>query len=148
MSASTVEHPKVVSRNEWIAARKELLAKEKALTRQRDALAQERLQFPWLKVEKNYVFDTPAGKKSLADLFGGKNQLAIYHFMLGVGLGGGVPELFAGYGSDGSDGDSPGSARRAARACVACAAREDRGVQEADGMEVAVGFVVWKRLQF
>src|SRR5271156_3927934 len=91
MSASTVEHPKVVTRNEWIAERKELLAKEKALTRQRDALAQERLQFPWLKVEKNYVFDTPAGKKPLADLFGGKNQLVIYHFMLGPDWEAGCP---------------------------------------------------------
>jgi len=91
MSASTIEHPKVVSEAEWIEARKELLAKEKALTRQRDALAQERLQFPWLKVEKNYVFDTPVGKKPLADLFGGKNQLAIYHFMLGVDWEAGCP---------------------------------------------------------
>ena len=81
MSASTVEHPKVVSAAEWIEARKELLAKEKALTRQRDALAQERLQLPWLKVEKNYEFDTPAGK----------NQLAIYHFMLGPDWEAGCP---------------------------------------------------------
>jgi predicted dithiol-disulfide oxidoreductase (DUF899 family) len=91
MSQSTVENPKVVRRDEWIAARKELLAKEKALTRQRDALAQERLQFPWLKVEKNYVFDTPVGKKPLADLFGGKNQLVIYHFMLGTDWEAGCP---------------------------------------------------------
>jgi predicted dithiol-disulfide oxidoreductase (DUF899 family) len=91
MSHSTVENPKVVTRDKWIAARKELLAKEKALTRQRDALAQERLQFPWLKVEKNYVFDTPVGKKPLADLFGGKNQLVIYHFMLGPDWEAGCP---------------------------------------------------------
>src|SRR5580704_11569622 len=83
MTQSTIENQKVVTRDKWIAARKELLAKEKSLTRQRDALAEERLQFPWLKVEKNYVFDTPVGKKSLADLFGVKSQLAIYHFMLG-----------------------------------------------------------------
>ena len=91
MSQNTLENPKVVARDEWIAARKELLAKEKALTRQRDALAQERLQFPWIKVEKNYVFDTPAGKKPLADLFGGKNQLVIYHFMLGTDWEAGCP---------------------------------------------------------
>ena len=91
MSQNTIESPKVVTRDKWIAARKELLAKEKSLTRQRDALAQERLQFPWLKVEKNYVFDTPVGKKSLTDLFGGKNQLVIYHFMLGPDWEAGCP---------------------------------------------------------
>jgi predicted dithiol-disulfide oxidoreductase (DUF899 family) len=83
MSQSTVEHPKVVSQAEWIAARKELLAKEKNLTRQRDALAEERSKLPWVKVDKNYAFDTVSGKKTLADLFGGKSQLVIYHFMLG-----------------------------------------------------------------
>jgi predicted dithiol-disulfide oxidoreductase (DUF899 family) len=79
----TVEHPKVVSRAEWTAARKELLAKEKALTRQRDAIAEERLRLPWVKIEKNYTFDTASGKKTLAELFGGKSQLVIYHFMFG-----------------------------------------------------------------
>ncbi len=83
MNQSTVEHPKVVSQAEWIAARKELLAKEKALTRQRDALAEERSKLPWVKVDKNYAFETATGKKSLAELFGGKSQLVIYHFMLG-----------------------------------------------------------------
>src|SRR6202521_2609374 len=83
MSASTMENPKVVSQAEWIAARKELLAKEKKLTRQRDELAAERQKLPWVKVDKKYAFETTSGKKTLADLFGGKNQLAIYHFMLG-----------------------------------------------------------------
>lgn len=83
MTQSTIENPKVVSQAEWIAARKELLAKEKALTRQRDALAEERQKLPWVKVDAKYEFDTPTGKKSLADLFGGKSQLVIYHFMLG-----------------------------------------------------------------
>lgn len=83
MNESTVENPKVVSQAEWIAARKELLAKEKNLTRQRDALAEERQKLPWVKVDKDYVFDTAAGKKALAQLFGAKSQLVIYHFMLG-----------------------------------------------------------------
>jgi predicted dithiol-disulfide oxidoreductase (DUF899 family) len=83
MSQSTIENPKIVSEAEWIAARKELLAKEKTLTRQRDALAEERRKLPWVKVDAKYEFDTPSGKKSLADLFGGKSQLVIYHFMLG-----------------------------------------------------------------
>ncbi|HKR85612.1 MAG TPA: thioredoxin family protein [Terriglobales bacterium] len=81
MSTRTVENPKVVSRDEWLAARKKLLAKEKQLTRQRDAVAAERRQLPWVKVEKQYVFDTPSGKKSLADLFEGRSQLIVYHFM-------------------------------------------------------------------
>src|SRR6266568_2958329 len=83
MSTRTVENPKVVSREEWLVARKKLLAKEKQLTRQRDAIAAERRQLPWVKVEKNYVFDSPSGKKTLADLFDGRSQLIVYHFMFG-----------------------------------------------------------------
>src|SRR6266852_5817850 len=82
MSTRTVENPKVVSREEWLVARKRLLAKEKQLTRQRDAIAAERRQLPWVKVE-NYVFDSPSGKTTLADLFDGRSQLIIYHFMFG-----------------------------------------------------------------
>src|SRR5438128_6371476 len=83
MSTRTVDNPKVVSRDEWLAARKRLLAKEKQFTRERDAIAAERRQLPWVKVEKNYVFDSPSGKKTLADLFGGRSQLIVYHFMFG-----------------------------------------------------------------
>src|SRR5215470_7510880 len=85
MSTSMTEEPKVVSRDEWFAARKELLAKEKALTRQRDVLSAERRGLPWLKIEKEYVFDGPTGKVTLADLFDGRSQLFIKHFMLGPG---------------------------------------------------------------
>jgi len=91
MSASTVEHPRVVGREEWIAARVALLAKEKQLTRQRDAIAAERQKLPWVKIDKKYVFDTSAGKKTLAELFAGKNQLAIYHFMFGADWEQGCP---------------------------------------------------------
>jgi predicted dithiol-disulfide oxidoreductase (DUF899 family) len=73
----------VVSRQEWLEARLAHLAKEKALTRQRDALLRERMDLPWQRVEKEYVFDSPAGRKTLADLFGNKSQLLIYHFMFG-----------------------------------------------------------------
>ena len=83
MSAGTTEQPKVVTEAEWIAARKDLLVKEKKLTRQRDELAAERRKLPWVKVDKKYVFETSSGKKTLAELFGGKSQLAIYHFMFG-----------------------------------------------------------------
>ena len=85
MATSTIENQKVVSRAESLAARKELLAKEKELTRMRDELSRQRRELPWVKVEKNYVFDTPAGKKTLADLFAGRSQLIVYHFMFGPG---------------------------------------------------------------
>jgi predicted dithiol-disulfide oxidoreductase (DUF899 family) len=79
-----MEHP-VVSRDAWLAARKELLSKEKEFTRQRDRLSALRRELPWVKVEKAYVFDGPAGKATLADLFEGRSQLIVYHFMLGPG---------------------------------------------------------------
>ena len=82
---------KVVSRDEWIAARKAHLANEKAFTKARDQLSAERRALPWVKVEKNYLFDTPEGKKSLADLFDGRSQLIVYHFMLGPDWGEGCP---------------------------------------------------------
>jgi predicted dithiol-disulfide oxidoreductase (DUF899 family) len=91
MSISMIETPKIVSRDEWLAARKELLAKEKGLTRERDALAADRRQLPWVKVEKNYVFDSPDGKKTLADLFDGRSQLILYHFMFGPEWNEGCP---------------------------------------------------------
>lgn len=73
----------VVSRDVWLKARRELLASEKEATHLRDRINAERLALPWVKVEESYVFDTPAGRKSLADLFDGRNQLIVYHFMLG-----------------------------------------------------------------
>lgn len=76
---------KVVSHQDWVEARKALLAKEKEFTRQRDALSQARRELPWEKVESPYFFDGPDGKKSLADLFAGRSQLIVYHFMLGPG---------------------------------------------------------------
>lgn len=83
MNERTVDHPRIVTQEEWVKARKELLVKEKALTRERDAVAEERLKLPWVKVEKKYAFEAAAGKKTLAELFAGKSQLAIYHFMFG-----------------------------------------------------------------
>ena len=82
---------KIVSREEWTAARKAHLKNEKALTRMRDLVTAERRALPWVKVEKNYVFDTPEGKKTLADLFGGRSQLIVYHFMFGPDWEAGCP---------------------------------------------------------
>ena len=73
----------VVSHSEWIEARKALLDKEKHFTKLRDELSQQRRKLPWEKVETNYIFDAPSGQVSLADLFNGRNQLIIYHFMYG-----------------------------------------------------------------
>ena len=78
-----MNHSKVVSRDEWLAARKQHLKKEKEFTRLRDKLSAERRELPWVKVEKNYVFDGPGGKETLADLFDGRSQLIVYHFMFG-----------------------------------------------------------------
>jgi len=75
----------VVSRSAWIDARVALLEKEKAHTRLRDQLAAERRTLPWVRVEKNYVFDSPSGKVTLAELFDGRSQLFIKHFMMGPG---------------------------------------------------------------
>lgn len=76
---------KVVSKAEWVAARKEHLAKEKQFTRLRDELSKERRALPWEAVEKEYLFDGVNGKETLADLFGARSQLMVYHFMLGPG---------------------------------------------------------------
>jgi predicted dithiol-disulfide oxidoreductase (DUF899 family) len=84
MQTLEMEHA-VVSETEWIEARTELLRKEKEMTRLRDELSRQRRELPWRKVEKEYVFDTPDGKKSLADLFDGRSQLFIKHFMMGPG---------------------------------------------------------------
>jgi len=83
--ATDIKSPKVVSHNEWVDARKEFLKKEKEFTRQRDEISRQRRELPWEKVEKNYEFETAGGKVSLANLFGGRSQLVIYHFMLGPG---------------------------------------------------------------
>ena len=74
---------RIVSRDEWLEARKAHLAKEKELTRLRDALAEERRSLPWVRVDKDYGFDTPDGRKTLADLFDGRSQLIVQHFMFG-----------------------------------------------------------------
>lgn len=81
----------VVSREEWIKARRALLLKEKEATHLRDKLNAERMALPWVKVDKDYAFDTPDGRKSLSDLFDGRSQLMIYHFMLGPDWEAGCP---------------------------------------------------------
>jgi predicted dithiol-disulfide oxidoreductase (DUF899 family) len=83
-------HP-AVSREEWLKARKRLLAEEKKFTKARDALSRKRRELPWQRVEKDYVFDSPRGKQTLAELFAGRSQLVIYHFMFGPSWEAGCP---------------------------------------------------------
>jgi predicted dithiol-disulfide oxidoreductase (DUF899 family) len=78
----------VGTREEWLAARVELLDEEKELTRRRDALARKRRELPWVRVEKDYTFESNDGTKSLAELFDGRSQLLVYHFMFGPSVDG------------------------------------------------------------
>ena len=90
-AASEKLNTKTVSPADWLAARKKLLAKEKEFTRLRDELSRQRREMPWEKVEKQYAFDGPNGKVKLADLFDGRSQLIVYHFMFGPGWKEGCP---------------------------------------------------------
>ncbi|MDB5390118.1 MAG: thioredoxin [Planctomycetaceae bacterium] len=83
MNSTTLQDHQIVSRQEWMRLSREFLDKEKELTRQSDELARQRRELPWTAVEKTYVFDSPHGKLGLADLFNGRSQLAVYHFMFG-----------------------------------------------------------------
>jgi predicted dithiol-disulfide oxidoreductase (DUF899 family) len=87
--------PKIVSRAEWLAARKDLLAQEKELTRRRDALSAERRQLPMVRVEKDYTFEGPEGPARLADLFGSYRQLVVRHFMFDPSWDDGCPSCSA-----------------------------------------------------
>ncbi|GAC1632964.1 MAG: thioredoxin family protein [Candidatus Acidiferrum sp.] len=91
MATSAAASKKVVSHNEWIAARTAFLKKEKEFSRLRDELSKQRRELPWEKVEKNYVFEGPNGKVTLADLFEGRSQLIVYHFMFGPNWAEGCP---------------------------------------------------------
>jgi predicted dithiol-disulfide oxidoreductase (DUF899 family) len=84
-SQTVVQKAKVVSAEEWLAARKQFLAKEKEFTRLRDEISRQRRELPWERVEKQYSFEGPRGTETLADLFGKRSQLMVYHFMLGPG---------------------------------------------------------------
>ena len=81
MTTTTLPHPRIASHDEWLAARLEHLVHEKELTKRRDRLAAERRRLPMVRLEKDYAFDGPNGKASLGDLFDGRTQLIVYHFM-------------------------------------------------------------------
>jgi predicted dithiol-disulfide oxidoreductase (DUF899 family) len=85
------QNHRVVSRSEWLLARQQLLAKEKAMTRLQDELSEERRRLPWVQVDKKYAFEGPNGVETLAELFDGRGQLVIYHFMFGPDDDAGCP---------------------------------------------------------
>jgi predicted dithiol-disulfide oxidoreductase (DUF899 family) len=116
---------RIVTKGEWIGARKELLAKEKELTRMQDEVNRLRRALPWVRVDKNYVFDTSEGKQSLAELFGGRSQLVVYHFMFAPGWTAGC--VGCSFFADHVDGAEPsfGTSRRKLRRDFACTASPD-----------------------
>ncbi|HEX5739612.1 MAG TPA: DUF899 family protein, partial [Hydrogenophaga sp.] len=107
--APLTRHP-VVTRDQWIAQRKALLAQEKALSHQTDELARQRRALPWVRVDKTYVFDTPQGQRTLADLIDGHSQLLVQHFMLGPDWEQGCPSCS--FMADHLDGMLPHLAQR------------------------------------
>lgn len=93
---------KVTTRDEWLLARRELLEQEKELTRRSDELARRRLELPWVRIDKEYTFETGEGTKTLAELFDGRSQLMVYHFMFGPDWDQGCPSCTL--SADGFDG--------------------------------------------
>jgi predicted dithiol-disulfide oxidoreductase (DUF899 family) len=102
ISQTNTDNHRVVSRDEWLAERKRLLAREKELTRLRDRIAGERRALPWVRIDKNYCFDAPEGRRTLAELFEGRRQLLVQHFMFGPGWEQGCPSCS--FMADHSDG--------------------------------------------
>jgi predicted dithiol-disulfide oxidoreductase (DUF899 family) len=102
ISEVSTDNHRVVSRDEWVAERRALLAHEKELTRLRDQIARERRALPWVSIDKNYVFDAPEGQRTLAELFEGRRQLLVQHFMLAPGWEQGCPSCS--FMADHSDG--------------------------------------------
>lgn len=102
ISEMSIENRRVVSREEWLAERKMLLAREKELTRLSDEIARERRALPWARVDKTYVFDGPEGRRTLAELFDGRSQLLVQHFMFAPGWEQGCPSCS--FMADHSDG--------------------------------------------
>ena len=91
MKTNSSEKPSIVAEDQWLAARRDLLREEKELTRMHNRIAARRRDYPWVRVDKAYTFESPTGPVSLAALFDGRSQLAVYHFMMGPEWGEGCP---------------------------------------------------------
>src|ERR1700691_5669238 len=139
-------HP-VVSQQEWLAARRALLVKKKHATQLRDPLNAERLPLPWVRVDKRYWFEGPGGKTTLADLFDGRSQLIVYHFMLGPGWAAGCPGCS--FLADHLDGALPHLNHHDVTLTggVAGTAGRPRGLQDAHGLALSLGVGLRQRLQ-
>ena len=140
------EH-KIATREEWIAAREQLLVREKEHTRLGDELAQQRRELPWVPVEKEYRFDTDDGEKGLGELFEGRSQLLVYHFMFGPSYEAGCPVNSS--IADSVDGVRPAPARagRDDALRLPSAAGEAAGIQAPYGLELSLGLGRAHRLQ-
>ncbi len=140
--------PRVASRQEWLDARQELLADEKAMTRARDTLSTKRRELPMVKIDKEYVFEGPDGKASLLDMFEGRRQLVVVHFMFDPSWDDGCPSCTAG-ADEVSDGlmDHLHTRGHDARVRVARAARQDRALQDEARVDVPLVLVQRHRLQ-
>jgi predicted dithiol-disulfide oxidoreductase (DUF899 family) len=125
------------TREEWLSARLALLEAEKEHTRRGDELARRRQELPWVKVDKDYRFDTDEGSSSLADLFRGRSQLLVYHFMFGPDYKAGCPSCSA--IADGFNGVAVHLANHDVMLWAVSRAHQASGVQAADGLDLSLG---------
>jgi len=141
-----MDHPIVATRDEWLAARKQLLAREREFTRERDALNAERRKLPRVKIDKQYIFEGPDGRARLLDLFEGRRQLIVYHFMFESSWDEGCP--ICSFLADKHRPSRPSAcARHLSGRRIARAAVQDQTVQSPHGLDIPVVFVLWQRLQ-
>src|SRR5476649_1039244 len=146
MDHRIVPDHRIVSPEEWLDARRALLAKEKDLLRERDTLRRLTRELPWVKVEKTYVFEGPKGKQTLADLFEGRSQLIVKHFMMAPGWKEGC--LGCSFGADQVDGSVVHLINHDVMyVAVSRAPSRDRRLPQAHGLEIQVGVVQRQRLQ-
>jgi len=146
--ADPLNDRRIVSEEEWVKARTELLKKEKEFTALRDQLSQQQRDLPWVAVDKEYVFEGKNGKQTLSELFDGRSQLLVYHFMFDSSWNAGCPSCsFLGrqfqwnncaFESERCDHDR----------CFSCAIWQVGGIPKADGLGFQVGFLLRYRFQF
>ncbi len=138
---------KVVSEGEWTVERKKLLEREKELTHLQEQIAAERRALAWVRVDKTYTFDTPEGKKTLSELFDGRSQLIVYHFMYGPAGRDGLRRLLFPLRPCRRRQRASQASRRVLCRGVARTSGDARGLQEAHGLEIPLGVVGGQRFQ-